>query len=86
MKFDIIDAMSIMNAHFGSRGEIITRQDKDFMYFRLSVFINGEFFHKEFTVSRLHLLDDSKVPLLNLQFRRSVHYLKRYILEETNEN
>ena len=77
MKFDLFDAMKIMDSKFGSDGRILLSQELMGVKVRLSKFKEGEIFNYEFAVTREEIASDVYVDILNDKFQSAVAALER---------
>ena len=78
MKFDLFDAMHYVNQKLGTAGEILVRDTGGIYRIRISVYVNEDFHHHEFAVTKVEAFEDECIRF-NLEFRRAVKSLEVYV-------
>ena len=76
MKFDLFDAINIVNKEFGEDSEILIRKKGYFIIIRISVFLDDEFHHTQFIIRTIEIESDEYVRIMNYKFNRSLKELR----------
>jgi len=78
MRFDLLDAMQVLEKNFGEDGELLIYRQKDYLVVRIHTFFDDDLLSAQFEISDT-CISDANVNVLNLSFSRAISQLNNEI-------